>query len=192
MCLESRQQQKQEKRPSWKGDDTLCVEGRSCEFFLMCWMSAGLMESSCGGIMYACCHRKDPKSNTEYNLVEVPRDQSQTISLDDYMELHTTFNDRKSPWLKSKMLHLSLYCTFYHFTQRQAHTMYKNNHSKSISNYMYLYIHRCKSCQIQGKFNMITGCGIPVSKQTAQRRIVGGDEAGFGSFPWQVCSFRSL
>lgn len=31
------------------------------------------------------------------------------------------------------------------------------------------------------------GCGIPVvSKQIAQRRIVGGDDAGFGSFPWQV------
>ncbi|XP_018364738.1 PREDICTED: serine proteinase stubble-like isoform X3 [Trachymyrmex cornetzi] len=33
----------------------------------------------------------------------------------------------------------------------------------------------------------IRGCGIPiVSKQIAQRRIVGGDEAGFGSFPWQA------
>lgn len=31
-----------------------------------------------------------------------------------------------------------------------------------------------------------SGCGIPVSKQIAQRRIVGGDDAGFGSFPWQV------
>lgn len=31
------------------------------------------------------------------------------------------------------------------------------------------------------------GCGMPVvSKQIAQRRIVGGDDAGFGSFPWQV------
>ncbi|XP_025156634.1 tryptase isoform X5 [Harpegnathos saltator] len=32
----------------------------------------------------------------------------------------------------------------------------------------------------------VRGCGIPVSKQTAQRRIVGGDDAGFGSFPWQA------
>ncbi|KAF6206697.1 hypothetical protein GE061_017933 [Apolygus lucorum] len=30
------------------------------------------------------------------------------------------------------------------------------------------------------------GCGVSVKSQTAQRRIVGGDEAGFGSFPWQA------
>ncbi|KAJ2938193.1 hypothetical protein O0L34_g18532 [Tuta absoluta] len=30
------------------------------------------------------------------------------------------------------------------------------------------------------------GCGIATSKQVAQRRIVGGDDAGFGTFPWQA------
>jgi hypothetical protein len=39
----------------------------------------------------------------------------------------------------------------------------------------------------------IAGCGVTIGKVGpslgAQRRIVGGDEAGFGSFPWQVsCS----
>ncbi|XP_047513934.1 proclotting enzyme isoform X2 [Pieris napi] len=29
-------------------------------------------------------------------------------------------------------------------------------------------------------------CGVATSKQTAQRRIVGGDDAGFGTFPWQA------
>ncbi|XP_021208393.1 coagulation factor VII isoform X1 [Bombyx mori] len=29
-------------------------------------------------------------------------------------------------------------------------------------------------------------CGIATNKQTAQRRIVGGDDAGFGTFPWQA------
>ncbi|KAG7209853.1 hypothetical protein KM043_011456 [Ampulex compressa] len=112
---------RQQKRPLWKGDDTLCADGRSCEFFLMCWMSAGLLDGSCGGIMYACCHRKEAKDSSNYNLIEAPRDQSQPLPLDSYTE--TAQDDR---------------------------------------------------------------CGIPVSKQTAQRRIVGGDDAGFGSFPWQA------
>ncbi|GAB1859069.1 Serine proteinase stubble [Camponotus japonicus] len=113
---------RQQKRPLWKGDDTLCADGRSCEFFLMCWMTAGLLDGSCGGIMFACCQRKDPKALTDYNLIESPRDQSRPLPLDLYTE--TDSDDR---------------------------------------------------------------CGIPVvSKQIAQRRIVGGDDAGFGSFPWQA------
>jgi hypothetical protein len=30
------------------------------------------------------------------------------------------------------------------------------------------------------------GCGISSNRQQAQRRIVGGEEAGFGTFPWQA------
>lgn len=90
-CAEPRQQ----KRPLWKGDDTLCGDGRSCEFFLMCWMSAGLLDGSCGGIMFACCQRREPKgSSSDYNLIEAPRDQSQPLSLDTYTE--TVNDDRKS------------------------------------------------------------------------------------------------
>lgn len=34
--------------------------------------------------------------------------------------------------------------------------------------------------------SQFSGCGVSLAKQTAQRRIVGGDDAGFGSFPWQA------
>jgi len=85
---------RQRKRPLWKGDDTLCADGRSCEFFLMCWMTAGLLDGSCGGIMYACCQRKDPKALVDYNLIESPRDQSRPLPLDLYTE--TASDDRKS------------------------------------------------------------------------------------------------
>ncbi|XP_043279019.1 proclotting enzyme-like isoform X1 [Venturia canescens] len=117
---------KESKRPLWEGDDTLCADGRSCEFFLKCWMSAGLLDGSCGGIMYACCHRKDAKaisSSPDYNTItsESTRDHLQP---------------QFPPDIDASNIE-----------------------------------HRC---------------GISTTKQTAQRRIVGGDEAGFGSFPWQA------
>jgi hypothetical protein len=34
-------------------------------------------------------------------------------------------------------------------------------------------------------------CGTTLQRtDTAQRRIVGGDEAGFGTFPWQVTKYK--
>lgn len=57
-------------------------------------MSAGLLDGSCGGIMYACCQRKEPKGSSDYNLIEAPRDQSQPLPLDTYTE--TANDDRKS------------------------------------------------------------------------------------------------
>ncbi|XP_015588321.1 proclotting enzyme isoform X1 [Cephus cinctus] len=109
------------KRSPWEGDDSLCVDGGSCEFFLMCWMSAGLLDGACGGIMFACCKRKGAKSSSDYNTLDSPKDQTHLLAMKSYTK---TINDNR--------------------------------------------------------------CGISVSKQTAQRRIVGGDEAGFGSFPWQA------
>ena len=39
---------------------------------------------------------------------------------------------------------------------------------------------------INKKILIYSGCGVSIGKIGAQRRIVGGDEAGFGSFPWQA------
>lgn len=38
-------------------------EGGSCEFFLLCWMSSGLLQGSCGGFMRGCCHRTAKSAN---------------------------------------------------------------------------------------------------------------------------------
>lgn len=85
----------------------MCADGRSCEFFLMCWMSAGLLDGSCGGIMFACCQRRDPKALTDYNLIESPRDQSRPLPLDLYTD--TASDDRKS--FLSKTHALRTHCT---------------------------------------------------------------------------------
>jgi len=38
------------------GDQHQCGSG-SCEFFLFCWLSGGLVEGGCGGFLFACCKR---------------------------------------------------------------------------------------------------------------------------------------
>lgn len=53
--------------------------------------------------------------------------------------------------------------------------------------YLYRMLKQCVYNMIQNCIYYYLGCGVSVAKQQgAQRRIVGGDEAGFGSFPWQV------
>lgn len=34
-----------------------CPSGTTCEFFLTCWMSSGLIKGGCGGFLFACCRR---------------------------------------------------------------------------------------------------------------------------------------
>ena len=38
------------------GDSKICYTD-SCEFFLLCWLTGGLIQKSCGGFLFACCHR---------------------------------------------------------------------------------------------------------------------------------------
>ena len=38
-------------------------EGGTCEFFLVCWMSNGLLQGTCGGILRGCCHRTAKSTN---------------------------------------------------------------------------------------------------------------------------------
>ncbi|XP_055379499.1 uncharacterized protein LOC129610802 [Condylostylus longicornis] len=107
-----------------KGDITTELQcqhqGGTCEFFLVCWMSTGLIRGTCGGILQGCCHRTAKSSNLGTS------DYVNAVDLTDlpHKTYGPTIND--------------------------------------------------------------ASCGISLAKQTAQRRIVGGDDAGFGNFPWQA------
>ncbi|CRK97952.1 CLUMA_CG011324, isoform A [Clunio marinus] len=94
-------------------------EGGTCEFFVMCWMSGGLLQGTCNGLMQGCCHRTAKSSN-------LGAEAGKTFVLTDLP------NKDYGPVVND------------------------------------------------------ASCGISLAKQTAQRRIVGGDDAGFGSFPWQA------
>ncbi|XP_018017475.1 uncharacterized protein LOC108674083 isoform X2 [Hyalella azteca] len=102
-------------------DPNMCYSG-SCEFFLMCWVSGGLIEEGCGGFLYACCNRP--------GRAHYPGSFSQPPFRDDPRGLIP-----------------------------MEHGPVRND----------------------------PACGLTdTSRIGAQRRVVGGTEAGFGSFPWQA------
>ena len=57
------------KKRQFVGDQQQCGTG-SCEFFLFCWLSGGVVEGGCGGIIFACCKR--PVQHQSYE--EAPRE----------------------------------------------------------------------------------------------------------------------
>uniref|UniRef100_A0A1B0BNH1 Peptidase S1 domain-containing protein n=1 Tax=Glossina palpalis gambiensis TaxID=67801 RepID=A0A1B0BNH1_9MUSC len=95
--------------------------GGTCEFFISCWMTNGLLKGTCSGLLRGCCHRTAKSANLRTSDFV-----GNTIDLTDLPQ--------------------------------------KNF----------------------GPVKNDPSCGISLAKQTAQRRIVGGDDAGFGSFPWQA------
>ena len=48
--------QRPPKKKFFVGDQHQCGAG-SCEFFLFCWMSGGIVSGGCGGFLFACCQR---------------------------------------------------------------------------------------------------------------------------------------
>lgn len=54
-------------------------DGGQCEFFLLCWMSSGLIQGTCSGVLRGCCHRTAKSSNVGneatnqlFNLTNLP------------------------------------------------------------------------------------------------------------------------
>lgn len=37
--------------------------GGTCEFFLGCWLSGGLIQGTCDGLLRGCCHRTAKSAN---------------------------------------------------------------------------------------------------------------------------------
>ena len=55
------------------GDQHQCSTG-SCEFFVFCWLGGGIVESACGGFLFACCTRPTDTRNTEAVVARVSAD----------------------------------------------------------------------------------------------------------------------
>ncbi|XP_076259398.1 uncharacterized protein LOC143195819 isoform X1 [Rhynchophorus ferrugineus] len=99
----------------------VCPRGATCEFFLSCWISGGLVDTSCKGLLRGCCFKGVSKAGL--------------------LTLGQSIGTIQAPPDGPK--------------------------SRDV-----------------GPFDDVR-CGIS-TKQQAQRRIVGGEEAGFGTFPWQA------
>lgn len=85
-----------------QGKAQQCLSG-NCEFFLSCWMTSGLIQGSCGGFLYACCHRNTAKAGEHLgplaaneaplpaNLGPVVNDPSKWLTLTSPYLLYTLY-----------------------------------------------------------------------------------------------------
>lgn len=53
-------------------------EGGTCEFFILCWMTGGLLQGTCNGMLQGCCHRTakssnlGPEAGKTFDLTDLP------------------------------------------------------------------------------------------------------------------------
>lgn len=53
-------------------------EGGQCEFFVLCWMTGGLLQGTCNGMLQGCCHRTakssnlGPEAGKTFDLTDLP------------------------------------------------------------------------------------------------------------------------
>lgn len=83
-------------------------EGGSCEFFLVCWMSNGLLHGLCGGLLRGCCHRTAKSANTGatdiIDLTDLPNKDYGPVTNDPsefYYSLHNYFTHHHFVFVRS-------------------------------------------------------------------------------------------
>lgn len=53
-------------------------EGGTCEFFVLCWMTGGLLQGTCDSLLHGCCHRTakssnlGPEAGKTFDLTDLP------------------------------------------------------------------------------------------------------------------------
>lgn len=53
-------------------------EGGTCEFFVLCWMTGGLLQGTCNSLLHGCCHRTakssnlGPEAGKTFDLTDLP------------------------------------------------------------------------------------------------------------------------
>lgn len=53
-------------------------EGGTCEFFVLCWMTGGLLQGTCNSMLQGCCHRTakssnlGPEAGKQFDLTDLP------------------------------------------------------------------------------------------------------------------------
>ncbi|KAJ8955766.1 hypothetical protein NQ318_008640 [Aromia moschata] len=64
------------------GAQGVCIPGATCEFFLTCWLSGGLVDQPCGGLLRGCCYRGVSKTGHSggkaIGTLEAPPETSKT------------------------------------------------------------------------------------------------------------------